>query len=113
MKYLIAMFNDEGAWKQLSGMEQEEAVERLMKFSAALEAEGSLLLTHGLAASSEAVSIRASGDGEPTLVDGPFAETKEAIGGFYIVECGSKAEAVEILKRTPLASWGAELRQIQ
>ena len=45
-------------------------------------------------------------DGEPLVVDGPFAETKEALGGFYLIECATKEEAVDWAKKIPLREGG-------
>jgi hypothetical protein len=59
---------------------------------------GKLLLSEGLQPSSEGARLRCS-DGKLTVVDGPFAETKELIGGFAILEAKSKQEAIELAKR--------------
>jgi hypothetical protein len=61
---------------------------------------------------SEAVTVRAK-EGKPLVVDGPYAETKDVIGGYFVVEVGSMEEATELARSCPAASYGAvELRAI-
>jgi hypothetical protein len=61
---------------------------------------------------SEAVTVRAK-EGKPLVVDGPYAETKDVIGGFFVVEVGSMEEATELARSCPAASYGGvELRAI-
>src|SRR5262245_4932007 len=102
MKFMLLMFNNHAAWDRLSPAEQSAAVEGLMHFGDELAAQGKLLLTQGLAPPNEAVSVRLAADGGRTVVDGPFAETREVVGGYYLIECGSQAEAVEWAKKLPL-----------
>ncbi len=87
----------------VSGMEAEvpptqDEMERMGAFIGELAQEGVLLLTDGLKASSKGARVRRSG-GKVTVSDGPFAETKELIGGFAIVNVASKAEAIELARR--------------
>jgi hypothetical protein len=73
---------------------------------------GVLLAADGLTPSSAGTRLRFSGD-ERTVVDGPFAETKELIAGYWIIEVGSKEEAVEWFKRCPNTmgdGWEVEIR---
>lgn len=113
MKFMLAMYNDEAAWSRLSKSEQDAAVEKLFAFDKELQAAGILRASHGLHMSNEGVSIRRRPDGGKSVNDGPFAESKEVLGGFNIIECASKAEAVEWAKKLPLATWGVEVRQLQ
>ena len=113
MKFMLLMFNDQSAWDQLTKSEQDGAVESLMKFGEELAAEGKMLASHGLAPPGEAVSVRRREGGDRLVVDGPYAETKEVVGGYYLIECDSKEEAVDWLKRLPLVTWGAEVRQVR
>jgi len=112
MKFMLLMYNDEAAWNRLTKSEQDAAVGDLMHFGDELAAQGRLLLSQGLAPGHEAVSVRLRQDGGRTVVDGPFAETKEIVGGYYVIECTSRAEAVEWAKKLPLATWGVEVRRI-
>lgn len=76
----------------------QEMMQKMGAFIAELAQSGVLLMTDGLQPSSKGARVRRSG-GKITVTDGPFAETKELIGGFAIVQVGSKAEAIELTKR--------------
>jgi hypothetical protein len=82
------------------------------KFNEVLEKDGVLLAAEGLQPSSKGARLRFDG-GRTTVIDGPFAETKELIAGFWIVEGKSKAEVVERFTHAPFdGGWEIELRQI-
>src|SRR5712692_7694145 len=112
MKFMLLMYNDEPAWNHLTSRDQDLAVQNLMKFTEELSAAGALVISHGLATGKEAASIRTVTNGRPVVTDGPFLETKEVAGGYYVIECKSKEEAVEWGKKLPLATWGVEVRRI-
>jgi len=82
---------------------QEGELEAILRGHERFEAElaGKIVHTARLRPDGEASRVRLSG-GRPLVTHGPFAETTEVLGGFYIVECDSKAEAVEWAKRLPL-----------
>ena len=79
-----------------------EALTEMDKFNGELAANGVLLAVDGLYPSSKGKRVRFSGS-KPTVIDGPFAETKELIAGFWIWEVKSVEEAVEWIKRAPFA----------
>ena len=72
---------------------------------------GVMLSGEGLQASSKGVRVHYSGDTR-TVVDGPFAETKELIAGFWLIQVKSKAEAIEWARRVPFVEGEVELRQV-
>jgi hypothetical protein len=72
-------------------------------FAEALRKEGSLLALEGLAMPSEARIVRAGKDGKPEVTDGPFAETKEFLAGYWIVQVKTKEEAYAIAARASAA----------
>jgi hypothetical protein len=90
-----------------------EAIEAMSRYNRQLREAGVLLDVNGLHSPNEAVRISFPG-GKPQVVDGPFAETKELVGGYWIIDVKSKAEAVEWAKRCPIYPEGAmiEVRQI-
>ncbi|MHB8417247.1 MAG: YciI family protein [Myxococcales bacterium] len=97
----------------------KEGVEAMMKYNESLRKAGVLVALDGLHAPSEGVRLRRA-DGKLKVIDGPFAEAKEAIGGYWVLEVKSKAEAVEWASRCPAVQPYApdgvatiELRQIQ
>ncbi|HKT06682.1 MAG TPA: YciI family protein [Gemmatimonadaceae bacterium] len=83
----------------------------MMKFNEELAKAGIMLAGEGLHASSKGARIR-FGQGKPKVIDGPFAETKELIAGFWIWSVKSKEEAIEWLKRAPFKEGEVEIRQV-
>ena len=85
--------------------------EEMVKLNDEMVAAGAMLAGGGLQPTSKAVRIRYGG-GRTTVVDGPFTETKELIGGFSIIEAESRDEAVEWMKRAPFGTGEVEIREI-
>ena len=81
-------------------MPEEKTLEAMAKYNEELVKAGVLLDGMGLQASSKGARVRFSG-GKPTVIDGPFAETKELIAGFWLIQVKSKEEAIEWAKRVP------------
>jgi hypothetical protein len=79
----------------------EELVAEMGKFNEELVKAGVLLAAEGLQPSSKGARVRFSGTAKRTVVDGPFAETKELVAGFWILQVRSKEEAIEWVKRCP------------
>ncbi|HTO72180.1 MAG TPA: YciI family protein, partial [Gemmatimonadales bacterium] len=77
------------------------------KFNEEMAKAGIMLAGEGLQPSSKGARIKFSG-GKPTVIDGPFAETKELVAGFWIIQARSKAEAIEWMKRCPNPMPGEE-----
>src|SRR6266404_9570031 len=78
----------------------QELFTEMGKFNEELAKAGVLLAAEGLHASSKGARVRFSGN-KRTVIDGPFAETKELIAGYWMWQCKSKDEAIEWLKRAP------------
>jgi len=81
------------------------------KFNEELMKAGVLLAADGLQASSKGKRVRFAG-GKKTVIDGPFAETKELVAGFWLWQVKSMEEAVEWLKRAPFENTEVEIRQV-
>ena len=81
-------------------MPSRELVQAMGKFNQEMAKAGVLLSADGLAASSQGARVRFSG-GKPTVIDGPFAETKELIAGYWIIQVKSKEEAIAWASRAP------------
>jgi hypothetical protein len=90
-----------------------EGVEAMSRYNRRLQEAGVLLDVNGLHSDKEAVRLTFAG-GKPQVVDGPFAETKELVGGYWIIDVKSKAEAIEWAKRCPIDAEGPmiEVRKI-
>ena len=94
-----------------------EVVAAVMKYREELRQAGVLVDVAALYPTTEGTRVRISG-GKGIVTDGPFAETKEAIGGFWLINVNSKAEAIEWAKRAPHScaageEWSIELRQLR
>jgi hypothetical protein len=92
-------------------MPTEEMLAEMLKFNEELVKAGAMLAGEGLQPSSKGVRIRYAGD-QRTVVDGPFAETKELVAGFWIIQVKSKDEAIEWIKRAPFREGEVEIRQV-
>jgi hypothetical protein len=82
------------------------------KYNEELVKAGVMLAGEGLHPTSKGARVRFDGKNKPVVVDGPFAETKELLAGFWIWQVKSKQEAIEWLKRAPFQEGEIELRQI-
>jgi hypothetical protein len=89
----------------------EKALTEMGKFNEELAKAGVMLAGEGLQSSSKGARVRFSGS-KRTVIDGPFAETKELIAGFWIWQVKSKDEAIEWLKRAPFQEGEVEIRQV-
>ena len=88
-------------------------VERMMKYNEELAKAGVLLSLDGLKPPSAGVRVSFSG-GKPRVTDGPFAEAKECVGGYWMIQVKSKQEAIEWAKRAPMPDGETiEVRQVQ
>src|SRR6478752_4952852 len=97
-------------------MPDRKLIEAMMKFNEELVNAGVMLAGEGLQPSSKGARLKFSADGKRTLVDGPFAETKELVAGFWLWQVKSREEALRWLERCPAPFNGqpceVELRQI-
>lgn len=99
MRFLFLLHGDPAAEAALGPGARHEIVTEHLALAAALRAEGRFVAGGGLGGPEETVVVR---PGEtPIVTDGPHAATKEAIGGFYLVECADRDEAVAIAARIP------------
>src|SRR6267378_3249724 len=99
---------------EAGALPDEKALTEMGKFNQQLEQAGVLLAAEGLQASSKGARVRFSGS-KRTVIDGPFAETKELIAGFWLWQVKSKEEAIEWIKRSPAPFEGEseiEIRQV-
>jgi hypothetical protein len=93
-------------------MPDAKAVEAMMKYNESLQKAGVLLALDGLHPPSMGARVSFAG-GKPTVTDGPFSEAKEVIGGYWMIQVKSKAEAIEWASRCPAsANEVIELRQV-
>lgn len=115
MKYLILIYSNPLSRETWAAFSREERVAGLEYYAALTEelaGSGELIASHALADPSMAVRVTAR-DGQTTTSDGPFAEVKEHLAGFFLVDCASRERAVEVSARIPEASLGlVEVRPV-
>lgn len=104
MPYMLLIQEAVGQRATRTEAEGRAVYERMLRFGDALREEGVLLGAQSLAPLSRATRVRVEG-GKASAVDGPFAEAKEMIGGFYLVDVATHAEAVALAARCPAAQW--------
>ena len=92
-------------------MPSEKMLTEMGKFNEELVKAGVMLAGEGLHASSKGARVKFSG-GKTTVIDGPFAETKELVAGYWMWQVKSKEEAIEWLKRAPFEDTEVEIRQV-
>jgi hypothetical protein len=110
MRYALLVCIEENA--ELSDEDAERQFAEFMDFQDQMQARGVLLARERLRPTTLSTSVRVR-DGGLVVADGPFAETKEQIAGFYIVDCEDLDEAIEIASRNPGARYGTiEVRPV-
>jgi hypothetical protein len=90
-----------------------EDVEAMMEYNRELSDAGVLLALDGLHSAAEGARVTFSADGQTSVIDGPFAEAKELIGGYWMIDVRSKDEALEWVRRIPGRDCVVELRRVQ
>ena len=111
MRYMLLINSDKNA-PAPTPAEGQAMVEGHVKFADALRAAGKFVVADRLRPDSDGARVRLKA-GQPQVTDGPFTETKEALGGYYLIECDSKDEALEWAKKVPLREGGfVEVRPI-
>jgi len=105
MRYMLLICSDDKVQAPPPKAEMEAMVQGHMRFAEELRAAGKMVHGERLRADSDASRVRLKA-GQRQVMDGPFTETKEALGGFYLIECATKQEAVEWAKKVPLGEGG-------
>jgi hypothetical protein len=112
MQYILLIYSNEAEAQARPKPEANKIFGEYMEFTAAIKKSGQMLAGEPLEATSTATTVRVK-NGKTLRTDGPFAETREQLGGFYIVEAKDLDEAVAIAARIPDARFGAvEVRPI-
>ncbi|HEX8099259.1 MAG TPA: YciI family protein [Actinomycetota bacterium] len=115
MKYALLIYGDEKAREAAPPEATQMMYEAYGKFGEELEKRKAFVAGEELEPSTTATSVRIEGGpgGELMVTDGPFVETKEQLGGFYIVECQNLDEAIELAAKVPSAPFGTiEVRPV-
>jgi hypothetical protein len=104
MTYMLLMLEPTDQRKTRTEAEGRAVYDRMLQFGADLQARGLLLASESLASHAGAARVQVRG-GRPQVLDGPFAEAKEMIGGFFLVNCSTREEAIALAAQCPAAEW--------
>ena len=112
MKYLLLIYENEAAWATTSEEEQGQIFGEYMTYTQDIARNGKLIHGEALQPTATATSVRVE-NGRTITTDGPFAETREQLGGFYLVDAENLDEAIALAARIPGARTGTiEVRPI-
>jgi hypothetical protein len=112
MKYMLILAGEEGGMEDASPEEMKAVMDRWAAYGQELVDAGAFIAGEGLQESATATTVRIADDGERLVTDGPFAETKEQVGGFYLIDCKNLDEAIEWARKVPLQDGGIEVRPV-
>jgi hypothetical protein len=112
VKYVVLIYNAPGAFEALSGEDRDSLMNGADRFIKEFTDSGEFIGGSALADASQGRTVRVT-DGTPAVTDGPYAEAKEQLAGYYILDCDSIERATEIASHDPAASlWGVEVRPV-
>ncbi len=112
MKYLLMIYANEAGWSKLTKAEQEQGVAAYTAYTEALKKAGVLAGNNRLQSASAATTVRLA-NGKPQVLDGPYADTKEQLGGYYLIDAPNLDAAISWASRCPGAGHGiVEVRPV-
>jgi hypothetical protein len=113
MRYMLLIYSDESGWAASSEAKQQAMSAEWFDYTNELRAAGVSQQGDALQPVATATSVRENGSGEPLVTDGPFAETKEQLGGFYMLDVADLDEAIKWASKCPGVRTGTiELRPV-
>jgi len=112
MQYMLLIYSEPGSWEGLSDEERNALYQEYYGLSNDLREQGKMVSANELQPTATATTVTVR-DGDTVVTDGPFAETKEALGGYYLIEAETLDEAIEWAARIPSARHGkVEVRPV-
>jgi hypothetical protein len=112
MRFMLTLIGSESDWADISPEQMADEMKNWERFGKEVMDAGAFIAGDGLQPTSEGKTVRGGRDEERVVTDGPFAETKEQIGGFYLLECKDMDEALEWAKRVPIREGAIEVRPV-
>jgi len=112
MKYVLALISEEGGLDDASPEEMKAVMDRWDEYTKRSVENGAFIAGEALQPSATATTVRIKEGEEPTVTDGPFTESKEQLGGFYLFECKDMDEAIEYAKGIPFQDGTVEVRPV-
>ena len=113
MRYMLTIYGDPSGMGEASPEEMKAELGRWFSYTEEVQKAGALVAGDALQESATATTLRFNGGDEPTMTDGPFAETKEQLGGFYLLDCANLDEALDWAKKIPVRGGAVEVRPVQ
>ena len=112
MQYMLLIYSQEGAWSRMTEAQQRDGMAAFMAYTEALRKAGAMVNSNRLRDSSDATTVTVA-NGKTQVADGPFAETKEQLGGYYLIEAKDLDEAIAWAAKCPGATYGkVEVRPV-
>ena len=112
-QYMFLIYADEAGYADVTPEQWGAMAKEHLTFQEKVTAEGAKVLSgEGLAPTAAATTVRSDGAGGFLVTDGPFAETKEALGGYYLLEASDLDQALEFAKLCPAYGGGVEVRPV-
>lgn len=112
MSYMLLIVEPRGQREERGLEAGKQVYAQMLAFAESLKQRGVLLAVESLANDAKAARVQVRG-GRTSLVDGPFAEAKEMVGGFFLLNCRTREEAVAIAAECPAAAWcTVEVREL-
>lgn len=105
MQYLLSIYVDESGWDRIPPEQQKQGMAAYMAYTEALKSAGVLVNSNRLRPSSTATTVRMA-DGKPQVLDGPYAESKEQLGGYYLIDVPNLDDALSWAARCPASHHG-------
>jgi hypothetical protein len=112
MKYVLALISEEGGMEDASPEEMKAVMDRWNEYTKGAVDAGAFIAGEALQPSPTASTVRIKEGSEPIVSDGPFAESKEQLGGFYLLECRDLDEALDYARRIPFREGTVEVRPV-
>ena len=113
MQYMFSLIDQEPNWEDVSPDEMQEMLDEMGRYNRELEAAGAMVTGAGLRERATGTVVRFPEDGgDATVTDGPFAETKEQLMGFWIIEAANLDEALSWARKAPLRGAAIEVRPL-
>ena len=110
MRFMVIVKSDKNS--EAGTMPSEKLLADMTTYNEELAKAGVMLAGEGLHPSSKGARVRFEGQRKTSVIDGPFAETKELVAGFWLWKCASSNEAIEWLKKAPFEGGEVEIRQV-
>ncbi len=112
MAYMLLIVEPQGQRSTRTDAQGRALYDQMMRFSDELKKQGLLTMSQSLKSDTGAARVKLRGE-SALVTDGPFAETKEVIGGFFLLTCETREQAIEIARKCPAAQWATvEVREL-